>query len=232
MCLAASPSVRATSMHHFEYCAPLVQTFWPVTTQLVAVLDRARLQRREVGAGVGLGEALAPDLLGRQDRGEEALLLLVGAPHHQRRAAEQQAEHVGGERDARAADLLEVDRRLGQRRAAAAVLGGPAGRGPARVVQRPLPVAPPRVAARPRRPRWARAAAGSRRASRAARRGRRSPSRRRSGPWVRQGTQVHAHGLPSAWTALRASCRTTLRRVADSARGERLTARRAGRPPP
>ena len=33
MCLAASPSVRATSMHHFEYWAPLVQTFWPVTTQ-------------------------------------------------------------------------------------------------------------------------------------------------------------------------------------------------------
>ena len=31
MCLAASVSVRATSMHHFEYWAPLVHTFWPVT---------------------------------------------------------------------------------------------------------------------------------------------------------------------------------------------------------
>ena len=33
MCFGASGSVRATSMHHFEYCAPDVQTFWPVTTQ-------------------------------------------------------------------------------------------------------------------------------------------------------------------------------------------------------
>ena len=33
MCFAASVSVRATSMHHFEYCAPLVQTFCPVTRQ-------------------------------------------------------------------------------------------------------------------------------------------------------------------------------------------------------
>ena len=31
MCLGASKSVRATSMHHFEYCAPEVQTFCPVT---------------------------------------------------------------------------------------------------------------------------------------------------------------------------------------------------------
>ena len=58
---------------------------------LVAVLDRARLQRRQVRAGVGLGEALAPDLLGGEDRRQVALLLLVGAPHHQRRAAEQQS---------------------------------------------------------------------------------------------------------------------------------------------
>ncbi len=31
-CLGASESVRATSMHHFEYWAKVVQTFWPVTT--------------------------------------------------------------------------------------------------------------------------------------------------------------------------------------------------------
>ena len=36
---------------------------------VVAVLDRARLQRREVRAGVGLGEALAPDLLARRGSG-------------------------------------------------------------------------------------------------------------------------------------------------------------------
>ncbi len=31
-CLGASLSVRATSMHHFAWCAYVVQTFWPVTT--------------------------------------------------------------------------------------------------------------------------------------------------------------------------------------------------------
>ena len=33
LCLGTPGSVRATSMHHFECCAPLVHTFWPVTTQ-------------------------------------------------------------------------------------------------------------------------------------------------------------------------------------------------------
>src|SRR6202043_1187215 len=32
LCLGTSLSVRATSMHHLEYCAPLVHTFWPLTT--------------------------------------------------------------------------------------------------------------------------------------------------------------------------------------------------------
>ena len=35
----------------------------PADDEVVAALDRARAQRREVRAGVGLGEALAPDLL-------------------------------------------------------------------------------------------------------------------------------------------------------------------------
>ena len=32
LCLGASGSVRATSMHHFAYWASVVQTFCPVTT--------------------------------------------------------------------------------------------------------------------------------------------------------------------------------------------------------
>ena len=79
LCLGTSVSVRATSMHHFEYWAPLVHTFWPVTIHSPFVLHRACLQRREVRARLGLGEALAPDLLGGDDRGQVALLLLVGA---------------------------------------------------------------------------------------------------------------------------------------------------------
>ena len=99
---------------------------------VVAVLDRARLQRREVRAGVGLGEALAPDLARRRGSRQVALLLRVGAPHHHRRPGQQQAEHVGRQRRAGAAELLEEDRRLGQRRAAAAVLGAASARRPSR----------------------------------------------------------------------------------------------------
>ena len=38
MCLGTSWSVRATSMHHFDLWAIVVQTFWPVTTQPPLVL--------------------------------------------------------------------------------------------------------------------------------------------------------------------------------------------------
>ena len=46
---------------------------------LVAVAHRRRRQRRDIGAGAGLAEQLAPDLLAAQQLGEVALLLLVGA---------------------------------------------------------------------------------------------------------------------------------------------------------
>ena len=45
----------------------------------VAVEHGARRERREVGARAGLAVALAPDLLGREDRFEVAPLLLLGA---------------------------------------------------------------------------------------------------------------------------------------------------------
>ena len=67
----------------------------PGDDPFVAVLDRAGLQRGEVGAGLGLGEALAPDLLGGEDRLQVALLLLVGAVGDDHRAAHRQAEDVG-----------------------------------------------------------------------------------------------------------------------------------------
>src|SRR3972149_393423 len=43
----------------------------------VAVLDRARLQRGEVAPGIGLGVALAPDLLAGEHLGGIAPLLLL-----------------------------------------------------------------------------------------------------------------------------------------------------------
>src|SRR6266550_2996066 len=47
----------------------------PVDHPVLAVLDRARLQGREVGARIRLRVALAPDLLAREDLGRIALLL-------------------------------------------------------------------------------------------------------------------------------------------------------------
>src|SRR5258708_1349788 len=44
-------------------------------------------ERRQIGAGSGLAEELAPDLLGAQDARDPARLLLVGAVGQNRRAA-------------------------------------------------------------------------------------------------------------------------------------------------
>src|SRR5262249_16130177 len=71
--------------------------------------------------------------------------LLVGAPGHDRRTGEEQAERVRRQRRSGAAEFLEEDRRLRQRRAAAAVLARPVHRGPAARCKLALEVAPPRV---------------------------------------------------------------------------------------
>src|SRR5207248_9987538 len=75
------------------------------------------------------------------------LLLLVGAPGHERGAAEQESEHVGRQRRLGAAELLEEDRRLDQRRAPAAVLDRPVHARPPALLQAALPVAAPREVA-------------------------------------------------------------------------------------
>jgi hypothetical protein len=114
---------------------------------LVAIAHGARLQAGEVRAGVGLGESLTPDLISGQDWGQIALLLLLGAPRHDRWTGEQQAEHVGRQGSAGAPELLEEDRRLGQRRPAPAVLAWPVHCRPAALGQPSLEVAPPRIPA-------------------------------------------------------------------------------------
>src|SRR5207253_337876 len=52
-----------------------------LTTDAPAAIDpfAARAHRREVTARVGLAEALAPDLVAREDRVQQAALLLIGA---------------------------------------------------------------------------------------------------------------------------------------------------------
>ena len=58
----------------------------------------ARARGGEVGAGVRLGEALAPDLLGGEDLLEVARLLLLGAVRDDRRPGHAEPDHadVGG----------------------------------------------------------------------------------------------------------------------------------------
>ena len=114
----------------------------PGDDPFVAVLDGAGLQRGEVGARLGLREALAPDLVGVEDRLQVALLLLVGAVGDDHRAAHRQAEHVGRARRLQARGLADEDRLLDHRRAAAAVLLRPGDAGPTGLVQLVLPLAP------------------------------------------------------------------------------------------
>jgi hypothetical protein len=108
---------------------------------LVALAHGSSLERGQVGARLGLAEALAPHLVGAQDRREEARLLVVGAVGDHGRPAHRQPEHVGHLRGAGARDLLEEDRLLDLGRAGAAVLARPREAGPAALVELALPFA-------------------------------------------------------------------------------------------
>jgi len=48
----------------------------PVDDEVIALIDGACPEARQIGAGAGLGEALAPDLVGVENRGQVAPLLL------------------------------------------------------------------------------------------------------------------------------------------------------------
>src|SRR5580658_8527711 len=105
-----------------------------VDDEIVAVLDRAGLQRSDVGTGVGLGVALAPDLVGRENLRHVALFLLLGAPLDERWPDQHRAELVDQRGRVCAAHLLAIDELLGERGAAAAVLFGPADADPSAAV--------------------------------------------------------------------------------------------------
>ena len=105
-----SGSVRLTRMHQSAMCANDDQTFWPLTTQWSPSSSARVRAAGEVGAGAGLGEALAPDLLGREDLREVALLLLVGAVRDDRRPGHAEADHADVRRRLGARHLLEEDR--------------------------------------------------------------------------------------------------------------------------
>ncbi len=84
---------------------------------LVAVADGAGRQAGDVGTGAGLAEELAPDLLGGEDRPQEALLLLARAAGDDRRAAHADAHGVADPRVATAGRFERLVDDLLQRRA-------------------------------------------------------------------------------------------------------------------
>src|SRR5690606_37203559 len=111
-----------------------------VDDQPVAVDHGFGLHARQIRAGVRLGEALAPDLFAAQDRREVALLLLLGAVRHQRRAGVvEPAEQGAGFRRTGANRFLDPDRLHRRRQAAAPVLDRPTEAGEAAVELGALP---------------------------------------------------------------------------------------------
>src|SRR5204863_5981324 len=92
-------------------------------------------------AGTRLAEALAPDLLGRQHRRDEAAALGLAAVVDQRRPEEADAEEVDDGRRVGPRELGLEQRLLDLRRSAAAPLRWPAHAEVACLVELPLPAA-------------------------------------------------------------------------------------------
>ena len=135
----ASGSVRHTTKIQSAMWPRLVHTFCPVIRHWSPSRDCGRLDVGEVGAGVGLGEALAPELLGPEDRSEEALSLGV-VPNAIRvgpSSCSPKNPHRAGP-SARAYSSLKISS-CGERRVAAAMLLRPRQPDPAALGQLPLP---------------------------------------------------------------------------------------------
>ena len=121
-----------------------------VDDEVGAFEPSARAHGREVGACAGLREALAPDLVCREERLEVAGLLGLGAERDDRRPGHPEPDHAEVLRRLGARRLLEIDRLVAVRLAATAVLLRPGEPDVARVVERAAPVAD-RVVRVPRR---------------------------------------------------------------------------------
>ena len=130
-CFAASESVRTRMNIQSALSAYDVQTFWPFSDEVVAVADGLGLQAREVGAGAGLGVALAPADLAADDRRQVLALQLLAALLEEERADHREAEADERRAEAELRHLLGEHLRLRLREPAAAVLARPRRRRPA-----------------------------------------------------------------------------------------------------
>ena len=163
-----------------------------VDDEVVALVHGGGLERGQVAAGVGLGVELAPQLLGREDLLEIALLLRVGAVDDDGRPDDADAQAVGRRRRVGLRHLVGHDRLLHRPRAR----------------RRRTPWASPCRGSPPRRACGARRAdpracgspssAGSARARSAPACGRRCPRGCSSGPWVRPPLRAYRLGARAA----------------------------------
>ena len=122
-CLGASGSVRARRWMWSALWALDVQIFWPLMTKSSPSCSARGLEGGEVGAGVGLGESLAPPALAAGDASDVLALLGLGAVDD-----EGGAELVGLRVDAGAAGVghfLAEDGLVGEGPVLTAVFLGP-----------------------------------------------------------------------------------------------------------
>ena len=146
-CLGASGSVRVSTKIQLARWPAEVQIFWPLMTHSSPSSTARRAEVAQVGAGVGLGVALAPLVLAAEDLGDELALLLLGAPLQDGVAHHLDGEGVVGAAGGHAGlgELLGQHDLLLGRQAGAAVLLGP-GRGQQVVVAQDLaPALDPRL---------------------------------------------------------------------------------------
>ena len=140
----ASGSLRVRQRPQSANWAYDVQTLRPRDPVAAVDRDGAGGERGQVAAGVGLAEELAPQLVGREDPGQEALLLLVRAVGQQRGPDQVDADAADQLGRPGPGQLLDHDVVLERAQAAAAVLLGPGDADPAVGGQLGLPAPPER----------------------------------------------------------------------------------------
>ncbi len=94
----------------------------PVEHEPVLLDAATRPDTGEIGSRLGLGEALAPDLVPGEEWRQVARLLLLGPVGDDRRAGHAEPDHAHVRRRLGTRQLLEQDRLVRDRRARAAVL--------------------------------------------------------------------------------------------------------------
>ena len=122
---------------------PACPDFLTVHHKMIAVFHRARLEGGQVRTRARLGIALTPQLFGRQDCGQEALLLLLRPPVHQRGSQHGDSAHIDPAGHLGARQFFVENRLFTDRGPPSAVFLRPPQANPASGVQGFMPVLAP-----------------------------------------------------------------------------------------